>query len=161
MCEELRHESRVRKVSIQLQSSMSDSSVKTYSGSLAKRSEGFCLSWNQPADEAEGSEQRYRLSYIPSQEQLCLERTGDSKLDLCFHTGCRTEGYLTIPQGQILIEIQTLRMTIPDFREDVDSFGNNTEHELLLQYQLLFQGADPTENLLSLKISLETEEKAI
>lgn len=148
---------QMRSVNIQIQSGLFDSAKKSYAGTLAGGSDGFILSWTQPSDEKDEPASEYRMTYLKSREQLMLERSGSGKLDLCFQKESTTTGYLTIPQGQMVMEIRTLSMTIPDFPEVAGASEGCAGYELVLCYQLLFRGADPTENRLSMKIALETE----
>lgn len=160
MCDEVDQDRQIRPVSIRIQSGLLDTDRNGYAGLLARGEDGFNLSWMQSSDDRTETQLKYSLTYHRSKELLIMERSGSGKLDLCFQPGSVTEGYLTIPQGQMCLEIQTLSMMIPEFT-GADSSFVRAEYELVINYRLLFHGADPTENLLSMKITLETEKKAL
>lgn len=149
------------KVMICLQSGLSESTAARAAGELTAAGNILSVTWTQPPSGEEAHESIHQLTYEKSGDVLHMKRTGDNITDLSFSGKSRTEGMLSTPYGDFLLEIETLQLVVPDelwqfAKESTDIFaGEVREKNIQLCYFLHLQGQEPMKNDISIQIRLE------
>jgi len=149
------------KVMICLQSGLSESTAAQVSGELTAAGNILSVTWTQPPSGEEAHESIHQLTYEKSGDLLHMKRTGDNTTDLSFCGKSRTEGTLSTPYGDFLLEIETRQIVVPDelwqfAEESADVYiVEDIEKNIELCYFLHLQGQEPMKNDITIQIRLE------
>ena len=136
------------------------SSKQSLEGTLVREKTGYKLSWFVPPEDRESIGSTYQILIDDASEEIRMIRSDDCQLEIVFRMGASTLGVLTLPQGQLSMDIFTQSIRIPDFSvffaESEENARSTSSGELLLQmeYEIRFSDNESTQNLISLQIRL-------
>lgn len=152
------------KVQILFLGSLSEGPAVPVSGELTSDADRISLTWEQSPETGETAGTLYRLRYLKASRVLHLSRKGEYAMHLSFMAGTGTQGVLSTPHGDIRMDIDTKSITVPDcfpFSEAEESGSRIPAGTkcIRLHYSLQISGQEPTENDMSIQISLEKNQE--
>jgi len=152
------------KVRICLRSGLSESASIPVKGDLTVEDDTLSVTWTDIPAEEEKSGCLNCLAYSRKDGVLTMLRSGEHSTDLSFNTAARTQGVLSTPHGDFVMEIETLRLAVPDElwpvpgKTDVSGFALSGK-SILIRYLLHLSGQEPMQNDIEIQISLEKNEE--
>lgn len=148
------------KVRICLRSGLSESASFPVTGELFVEADTLSVTWTDLPADKEKSGCLNCLACSRKDGVLTMARSGEHSTDLSFSEAARTEGILSTPHGDFLMEIETLRLVVPDelwlLPEETDVSGlASYGKSILIRYLLHLSGQEPMQNDIEIQISLE------